>query len=240
MSEQYRKAKVVDGYMALKAAQRAAKPGEQLPDAETPVTGDPSADASPPRIGAHIARTVMPTRLDLTCYECGFEFLLSGRSKSTYCPRCRGMLNLQDILVEGESRETVCTGGTLTLAATAVLKAGELRGGEVVLLGRIDGGRVRADRCLEIGPEAQFQPGAIETRDLRVRREAQVKFQDAVHFRNVNLQGELHARELALSGCMRVASTGCFQGSVEAPGLEIEEGGGLLGRVKILPDPESA
>jgi hypothetical protein len=76
-----RKSDVVDGFNVYKAAQRAAH--EKKPPATPEAAPAPAAAEAPKKIGSHIGRTVLPSKHDVTCYECGYDFQLTGAVKST-------------------------------------------------------------------------------------------------------------------------------------------------------------
>lgn len=224
-----RKTKIVDGYTVFQAARRAEGKEEDTPprDESPAVQGDGAA----PKIASHIGRTVLPTKHDITCYECAYAFQLTGKARSTFCPKCRTEISLRDCRIEGESSEDVKTGATVHVAEGAVVKGGTITANDVILEGRVDGGTLRVYRWLELGPAAWFDPASVDAVHLRVRAEATIKL-PALHFRNVEILGGLHT-VLTADGRVSIKAGGVLDGEVHGPRLEVEEGGGLRARAYI-------
>jgi cytoskeletal protein CcmA (bactofilin family) len=232
VAEHSKKARVVDGFTALKAAQRAAKdePGrakKPKPSSQAPVEAKTSSPSA-----ARIGRTVMPTRHEIVCYECDYQFKLAGKAKESVCPKCRTLLVLTDHEIEGEWRTSVKTGGTIRLAPGAVLKTGELIGTDVVIEGRIEGGLVRAFRWLEFGKGASFREESVSGPDLRVAAGGKIALKGQARYRNVEVAGELKAA-LHASGLITVLPGGLLRGEVHAAHLAVRDGGGLKASLRI-------
>ena len=72
------------------------------------------ASATPPGApgatnAASPARTTLPTKQHIRCYECSYEFDLTGRMGTTHCPKCRAALDLAGYTIDAECRETLKT-----------------------------------------------------------------------------------------------------------------------------------
>ena len=188
MSKQ-RKVSTLDGYATLKAAARAAKAHEKTepaaPASVPPPAAAPATDQH--KIGTGVARTVMPARHVIECYECGYKFQLHGRAAKTNCSKCRAVLDLSDHIIDGEWSESLRTTGTIRLNAGAILQAGDLIANDVVLDGVLEGGRIRAMRCLELGASAIFSEKAVAGLDLRVGAGAAITLKQEAKYRNVEV-----------------------------------------------------
>jgi hypothetical protein len=86
--------------MALKAAQRAVKKAPAAPVPPAPPSVAKDSGGAQKKIGSHIGKTTMPTRHEVVCYECGFFFQMTGRPKSTFCPKCKANLTFSDLSIE--------------------------------------------------------------------------------------------------------------------------------------------
>lgn len=234
-----KKTKVVDGYATLRAAVRAG--GKKSIKKE--VAASPAKKAAPSgksiaTPGAkRISRTVLPSKIEITCYECGFEFNLTGRSSNTYCPKCRVMIDLVEHTIDGPWTGSLKTAGTIVINETGVLEFGKLIGGDIILKGAIKSGAIKATRTLEIGSEADFKEDQIEGRDLRVSAGSKVWLKRKVHFRNVDIHGELRAR-IESSGTVTIHPGALLKGDLRGQGLVVDEGGGLQAKLKIEPVDE--
>jgi hypothetical protein len=238
-----RKARLVDGYTALKAAQRAA---EHERDASTPVSKEhpepESSEAKPEtkKPGAHIGRTVLPTKYEVTCYECGFTFEQTGRSQNTQCLKCRTMLDFIDYTIDSEWTDSLRTAGKIRITPNGVIQSGELIGGEVFLEGKVEAdAHVHAHQWMNLGASASFKEGSVSWQDLRVPEEASFNFRKQIDCRHVEVAGKLKAK-LKISGLAHVKATGCLEGSLDGARLAVDEGGGLKIKARIEEAEEEA
>jgi cytoskeletal protein CcmA (bactofilin family) len=236
-----RKVNTLDSYATIRAvARNKPAPGSpaSAPAADDTVPTDaPAIDLQKP--GARVARTTVPVKHHIECYECGYKFQVHGRATTTHCPKCRVLLDFKDYLIDSEWMETVKTAGTVRLTATGVLKSGDLIGAEVIIEGIIEGGRARALRIIELGAGAIFSEKAVSAPDLRIAPGAEFKFKQDARYRNVEIFGTLHAK-LESTGLIIVKPGGLLEGEVQAQHLVVEEGGGLKANLRIGSKAEVA
>jgi cytoskeletal protein CcmA (bactofilin family) len=230
-----RKVNTLDSYATIRAVAR-TKPVPGAPAADDAAPVDASADLQKP--GARVARTTVPVKHAIECYECGYKFQVHGRATTTHCPKCRVLLDFKDYLIDSEWVETIKTAGTIRLTAKGVLKSGDLIGAEVIIEGIIEGGRARALRTLELGAGAIFSEKAVSAPDLRIAPGAEFKFKQDAKYRNVEIFGMLQAK-LESTGIIVVKHGGLLEGDVRAQHLVVEEGGGLKAMLRIAPKSEA-
>ncbi len=235
-----RKVNTLDSYATIRAVAR-TKPVPGSPPS-APAADDATAAAVPPadlqRTGARVARTTVPVKHHIECYECGYKFQVHGRATTTHCPKCRVLLDFKDHLIDSEWVETIKTAGTIRLTATGVLKSGDLIGADVIIEGIIEGGRARALRTIELGAGAIFSEKAVSAPDLRIAPGAEFKFKQEARYRNVEIFGTLHAK-LESTGIITVRPGGLLAGEVQARHLVVEDGGGLKATLRIGPKLEA-
>ncbi len=232
-----RKVNTLDSYATIRAVAR-TKPVPQPttdPDAQTSTEAPPS---DPQKLGARVARTTVPVKHHIECYECGYKFQMHGRATTTHCPKCRALLDLTDHTIDAECVETVKTAGTIRLTPTGVLKNGNLIGSEVILEGIVEGGRVRALRVIELGAGAIFSEKAVSAPDLRIAAGAEFKFKQEIKYRNVEISGAVRAKLTAM-GVVTVKPGGLLEGEIRAVHLIVEDGGGLKAKAHIAPKSET-
>ncbi len=249
----YKKTGTLDGYSTIKAIARAtknhpAKPAGTRKKAARPEpvvspSGkvEPSKPADYRELGANVARTVMPEKHLVECYECGYTFQLHGRAKKINCSKCRLILDLEDRTIEGKWSEDLKTAGRIRIGPAAIIQHGKIIGQDVVLDGTVEGGSVRAMRRLEIGSQAVFGERSIRAVDLTIGPEAKVRFKKPAHYREVEIHGSLRA-DLTASGQVRIYPLGLLEGKFSGGHLVIEEGGGLKAEVELREpgtEPES-
>jgi len=233
-----RKVNTLDSYATIRAvARNKPAPGSPGPAAESGLTEAPSTEGQ--KLGARVARTTVPVRHEIDCYECGYKFQVHGRVTTTHCPKCRALLDLTDHTIDAEWVDTIKTAGTIHLTPTGVLKSGDLIGADVVLEGIIEGGRARALRTIELGAGAIFSEKAVSAPDLRVAAGADFKFKQVMKYRNVELFGALHGN-LEAAGVITVKPGGLLEGEVHGEHLVVEDGGGLKAMLHIGPKEETA
>jgi cytoskeletal protein CcmA (bactofilin family) len=237
-----RKVNTLDSYATIRAVARTKPtPATQPPaPADTAASDEAAHDAQ--TLGARVARTTLPVKHQIDCYECGYKFQVHGRVTTTHCPKCRALLNLADHVIDTEWVDTIKTAGTIRLTATGVLKNGDLIGADVIVEGIIEGGRARALRTLELGAGAVFSEKAVSGPDLRIAPGADFKFKQEAKYRNVEVSGTLHAR-LEATGVITVKPGGLLEGDIQTGHLIVEDGGGLKAQLhigpKIEPVPET-
>jgi cytoskeletal protein CcmA (bactofilin family) len=231
-----RKVNTLNSYATIRAVAR-AKPAPASP-VPAPARDNPAQTDVPPadlqKPGARVARTALPVKHLIVCYECGYKFQTHGRVSSTHCPKCRALLDLTDHTIDTEWSETIKTAGTIHLTPGGVLKNGDLIGADVIVEGIIEGGRVRAMRTLELGAGAIFSEKVISAPDLRIGRGADSQFKQPAKYCNVEVCGTLRAK-LEATGIVTVKAGGLLEGEVRAEHLIVEDGGGLKADVRIAP-----
>jgi len=227
------KVSVVGGYTALRAAQRAAgKPATQPTPAREP--GQQKKQDVNRQMGARLSHTTLPTKYEVVCYECGYSFQQAGRFKTTRCPKCRHDLEFVDYTIDKEWTDSIRTAGKVHLTTDAILKAGDILAGDIVLDGKISGGTATATRRLEIGPSGIFPEDAVKAQDLQINLGATVTLKRKAEFRNIDIAGTLKAK-LYPSGTTHIRAGGLLHGEFHGNSLVIEEGGGLKGKIKLVP-----
>lgn len=243
-----RKVNTLDSYATIRAVAR-TKPAPGSPPPPAAATDAPGATDAPAsdvqKLGARVARTTVPVKHQIDCYECGYRFQVHGRVTNTHCPKCRALLDLSDHTIDTEWVDTIKTAGTIRLTPTGVLKNGDLIGADVIIEGIIEGGRARALRTIEFGAGAIFSEKAVSAPDLRIATGAEFRFKQEAKYRNVEILGTFHAK-IEATGVVIVRSGGLLEGEVQTEHLVVEDGGGLKATLRIgarseeVPEGEEA
>ena len=239
----HRKTKVVSGYSTLKAAQRAAEHAREKSGegAEAPPTPEPSGIGPvKPSIGTHIGHTAMPTKYEIVCYSCTYEFKMSGRTQSTHCPKCRAVVDLSDYTIDSTWTGSVRTGGKIHITSDGVVLSGDLIAGDIRMEGELKGGRLKASRELFLGAGAKLTPDRMSAPNLTILTDAKISSRAKMDYENVTISGHLKGT-LKASGLVKISAEGCFSGTLTTDHLEVEDGGGLKATLQVrdLPDEES-
>lgn len=233
MAKRHKSTGVVDGFTTLKAAERAKAAPRPPPVAESPVA-EKSPPAPPPEPLFRPDKTARPSRHDIICYECGFTFFLTGALKSTYCPKCRCILDAEEQRIDNDWSGNLKTIGTVVIGANGCLRDGSIVAGNIVLEGKIAGGRVKAWGRLEIGPGGNYRPEFVDARDYAIRQGGLLKAPEKMTVRNMEIAGEFEG-ELESSGVVTVKPGGMLRGRLTGRSLVVEDGGGMDAFVDVGP-----
>jgi cytoskeletal protein CcmA (bactofilin family) len=176
----------------------------------------------------------MPTRYEVICYDCGYAFQQTGKSRSTVCPKCHHQLDFIDYTIDKEWSESLKTAGTIRITRQGIIKAGELVGAHIILKGEVKGGTVRALQRLELCPACTFAEEHVTGQDLCIGQGVELTLKRKHTFRHVEIHGTLKA-VFKSTGLVSIAATGLMQGEIDGTRLAVETGGGLKGAFRFVP-----
>ena len=229
-----RKSEIVDGFNVYKAAQRAAQGSRTKRRVDSGSSVGTGPDLEGKKIGVHIGRTVMPTKHDGVCYECGHAFQTSGSIVThTICVKCRARLVVENPTIDAVWVGEIKTAGTVYVAEDGVVDGGEIRTTHLVLEGVIASGVVEVYRRLEVRVASSFTPETINARDLKIAAEVALIY-PALTFHDVEVVGTLRT-DLTATGNVLISEGGVLEGNVSCPSLVVREGGVLRAQVCIDP-----
>jgi predicted Zn-ribbon and HTH transcriptional regulator len=229
---------VIDGFTTVAAVRHARQAGrEYRADAERAEKERAEREAARDRAerrrqGARIDHTVLPERHDIVCYDCGYTFVLNGRIRDTYCPKCRELLAASEHVIEGDWSEDILSIGRLEVQAHGVLHDCEVVVRECVLAGDVRKARLRVCGRLELCDGARFNPERIQACDIVVRPGGTFTTSRKLRCRNLDVSGVIKAR-VAAEGVITVHPGGCLQGDIRGDHLVVEAGGGLKAELHI-------
>lgn len=224
------KTPVINGFQSVQAVKHSGKGTEEartrdsatrLPERKR--TDTPS-DAK--KAATRIGSTAMPARHELTCYECGFEFVLTGRLDDTICAKCRKSLKIKDYTVSGEWAQDVKTLGTIDVTAGAVVGPVNLVCGNLVVAGNIEACTIKVCRRTTICKGAHFDLTQITFTDLVVNLDCILKWKTPFECRHLEVLGTLSA-DVHATGRVTIQPDARFEGKIAATGLTVEDGGAL-------------
>lgn len=232
-----KKTKVVDGFTAIRAAQEAARHGRGDPlrpdaekNAETP-RPEPTVKA-----GTRIGKSVMPTKREIICPQCGYVSEVTGKLQLFVCQGCRHRMKLDDVtLPEGEWSGELETGGDVTVPAGTRLKGGKITANDIILHGKMEGTELKASRRVRVFDGASIDWVRTAFRDLELGPGLKITPGKPIDARHIELHGGF-CGNLRLTGTLTIHPTGDFSGQVRAAGLCVHEGGGLRAALDINPE----
>jgi len=226
---------MVDGFTAFQAARRANRSVDESGD-ETIVRArqsTPTKRGEAP--GSRIGRTALPTQKELVCFHCEAEFPVVGAQSNVMCPECREWLHVKEISVKSKGwAAEMNTAGSLIIQADGVVTGGQVVANNIVIRGKLEGGKHRATHQLEIHKGALFDLDCIEARDLVIHRGAEFAIEDGQldGFRDIDVYGALSGN-VQISGRFVVHGEGLFRGALTAKALDVAEGGFLEAETRL-------
>lgn len=233
MAKKKKASGVVDGFTALKAVREAQTKDAPTTAAKPRARTDPAERKRKPSDGLPGAsKTALPTKHRIRCYECEYDFTVTGRVTNTGCPKCHTTLEARDHTINEEWRDDLKTIGAIRIGEEGVIKGGDLFARDIVVEGGIEDGKIYACGCLDLHPKAKLDINAVDARDLVIRPGGRFASTRVLRFRNIEIGGELNAK-LRAEGLVKVLSGGYLRGSVRGTHLEVEEGGGLKAKIEI-------
>ncbi len=231
-----KKTKVVDGFTAIRAAQEAARHGHGdplRPDAEKKTDTPRSQPAA--KAGTRIGKSVMPTKREIICPQCGYVSEVTGKLQLFVCQGCRHRMKLDDVtLPEGDWSGELETGGDVTVPAGTRLKGGKITANDIILHGKMEGTELRASRRVRVFAGAAIDWVRTAFRDLEIGPGLNITPGKPLDARHIELHGAF-CGNLRLTGTLTIHPSGDFSGQVKAAGLSVHEGGGLRAALDISP-----
>lgn len=182
-----------------------------------------------------IGVTVAPKKRIVTCYSCGYSFTATGKLHVPYCPKCKLVLCVDNVVIDGEQTSDVQTIGDVVIKPTAKLSDGITINGRSVTIGG-DVSKCAAvlaseQICLETG--AVFSPSVLEKTHVVIPAGAVINAIAELKCRRLTIEGKVVGAVNA-SECLEIKAGGHVVGDVVAPSLVMELGAGLTGACKIV------
>lgn len=234
---------VIDGFHSVQAVRRVRdknpgtgprvrESGSAPPTPEKQPPPDKPASQAPP---ARVGQTTMPTRHEIVCYSCSYAFVHTGRLHKVLCPKCRQFLNTQDLEITGAWNEPVETIGTVEIKPGAVFGEARIVANRLIVAGDIRLARVDWCKTLELCDGAIFDVERFGEISLVIRANAKFDIKPPLTCNNLDIMGELKAT-VKVKGNAIIRAGGFLRGELEGQHLTVEEGGGISGRLAIMPD----
>ena len=232
---------MIDGYTSVQAIRHKQEHGqsENIPT-QTRVPVAAPQDAVPESGGdaakkAAVGRTALPTRHDITCYSCGYSFVVTGRLDKVFCPKCREQLETGDYDIEGEWTQDVLTVGKVYIHSGAVVKGAAITANDIIIAGDCCEANLQPVRHIELESGAVVPTAVLADRKVIIRSGASLSFATVLHCTELEIRCELSASAQP-SGLVTIFAGGFFRGSLECRHLVVHDGAGISAELKILPE----
>lgn len=223
----------IDSYSSVQALRR-MQPTDGA--AEKPDETAPSEERVP--LTAKIHHTTVPPRFEITCYLCGYSFVVTGRLDKVHCHKCRRFLQSDSQTIDTAGwAGAIQTVGTVIVAPTAVIKGGVVDALDLELRGKVTGGTIRVQRRIEIFAGSDPDVALLSARDWILHEGTQLTF-DTLQCRDIDIGGTVKAT-VKSTGLVIIRAGAVFRGSITAPRLIVEEGATLAADLRIGKESRS-
>lgn len=235
-----RKTNMMDGFDVVRSLSQAREAAARTASAQAAPGHTPSGPSptAPPGGGApnpHIVKTIRPSQHTVRCFQCGYEFKISGTTRTLYCSKCRAKIDMGDYTIDRPWTGEICTGGTVRVLPSGRLEKANVRAGNIILEGNLDSATLlECTQWLELAGGDTPSPLQFATRNLRIAAGHSVRLPRLLRVHHLELLGELEG-EVEATGLVDIRSGGHLKGIVRGAHLQVEEGGGLSARVFIWP-----
>lgn len=207
----------------------------------SPLRAMPSSTVSAPTATPNsvplnqIGVTIIPKKRVVSCYSCGYSFTITGKLHVPYCPKCKLLLCVDDIIVDGEQTEDVKTIGDVIIKPTAKLADGlTINGRSVTIGGDVSKcAAVLASEQIYLEQNAVYSPSVLEQTHVVIPAGTELKVANELKCTRLTVMGKIIGT-INVSECIEIRAGGHVVGDVNAPSLNMELGAGLTGACKII------
>jgi cytoskeletal protein CcmA (bactofilin family) len=198
-----------------------------------------TVSASAPTSGSvplnQIGVTVVPKKRVVTCYNCGYSYTLAGKIHVPYCPKCKLLLCVDDIIIDGEQSADIKTIGDVIIKQTARLADGITINGRSVTIGG-DVSRcaaVLASEQIKLDTGAIFSSTVLEKTSVVIAAGSEVQVPNVLKCVTLTVEGKLTGT-VEVADCITIKVGGYIVGDISAQRLIMELGAGITGACRII------
>jgi cytoskeletal protein CcmA (bactofilin family) len=235
---------MIDGFTSVQAVRHKRERSTERKSSEgkaPPAVAEESRHRSVPaeKKKVSIGHTALPTRHELVCYSCRYNFVVNGRLDKVFCPKCREQLETDDHSIEGDWRKDILTVGTVHIKSGSKVIGANIIATDIIIGGDCSEANLKPTRHIEMETGAVVSPGVLNNHKVIIRAGAQLSLDAPLRCADLEIHGEIQAKALP-TGKVTVYAGGMFRGELEAAHLIVHEGGGLSANLRIRPAEETA
>lgn len=211
----------------------AASPLRAMP---SPVVSAQSTSTASPSVPLNqIGVTIVPKKRVVTCYDCGYSFTVTGKLHVPYCPKCKILLCVNDIVIDGEQIENIKTIGDVIIKPTAKLAPGlTINARSVTIGGDVSQcAAVLASEYIYLETDGKISPTVLEQTHVVIPESAEIKATSEFKCKRLTVMGKIEG-SISVAECLEIKAGGNVVGDISAPSLVMELGAGLTGSCKII------
>lgn len=176
------------------------------------------------------AEAKAPDQRRVSCFDCGTEQDVPAAAQSAMCKRCSSYIDLKDYTIANAVSKNFKTKGRFVVEKKGYVFNTDVIAREIVVRGQVIG-KLAAEETLTIYSTAEIK-GKFRSRLLIIPAENAFHSGAGVEVDSVDIQGEW-VGALKASGTVRVRAAARLFGDVEAQHLVVEEGGVIVGNMRI-------
>ena len=228
---------MIDGYMAVQSVRRSS--GRQQEREHTDAPENHPASQSPSNTPHGFGHTALPTKHEIHCYGCGYQFNVTGSLDRLICPKCKEQLHTGDKTICGPYSGTIQTVGTVTIHSGASVTDSKITASVIRIAGECRKTVLQPGLRVELATGAEVDSAKLDAVDVVINETENVHLETELYCKSLHLMGTLRANVRARE-TVEIYSEAVFHGKLQSPGLVIEEGAALRGELHIKPNiPQS-
>ena len=170
---------------------------------------------------------------DICCFSCGHRQQVSSAAQSSLCPQCSSYVDLRDFKIAGPFGRSIQTQGEIVITAKGDVTSAKIACGAAVIEGKLRGQLLCTGEA-RMKVQGKFL-GDLDAHLLVIDKKADIEFARVVKARSVEVHGKISAN-IQCDGCVKVASGGVLDGSIQARSFVVEKGGYFSGELAIGQD----
>lgn len=226
---------MIDGFTSVQAVRhKGERKTDSIPPEETvpPPKPEEQRHRSVQAQKISIGHTALPSRHELVCYSCQYEFVVTGSLDKVFCPKCREQLETGDHTVEGEWKRDILTVGTVHIKSGAKVLGASIIATDIIIGGDCSEANLKPTRQIELETGAVVSSGVLNGKKIIIRSGARLVLDDPLRCGDLDIYGELQAKVMP-TGIVVIHSGGMFRGELIASHLIVHDGGGLSAKLRI-------
>ena len=160
---------MIDGFSSVQAVRHK---GARKPDTNPPKETAPPSKTEEQRHRSvqsqkvSIGHTALPSRHELVCYSCQYEFVVTGSLDKVFCPKCREQLETGDRTVEGDWKRDILTVGTVHVKNGAKVLGASIIATDIIIGGDCSEANLKPTRQIELETGAVVSPGVLNNHKI--------------------------------------------------------------------------
>ncbi len=228
---------MIDGYMAVQSVRRSSgrqQERDHTDPSEAAHQSSPEQQPSQANKPQGFGHTALPTRHQIHCYACGYQFHVTGSLDRLLCPKCREQLHTGDKTICGPFSGTIQTVGSVTIHSGASVTDSTITATVIRIAGECRKTRLQPGLRVELETGARIDSAKLDAVDVVISSNQNVTIDTELYCKSLQLMGTLRA-DVRAREQVEIQSDAVFHGTLASPRLVVEDGAALRATLHIKP-----